>query len=173
MKKLILNFFSAPILLVVLSACQTEQKELIISTKSPVELRAMQSRIFETDDKNKVLRAVIATFQDLGYTIQKVEASSGSVSADKLAILRMTATTYPRGDTKTVVRSNAIVKLGTNLKQGYQVDSAEFYQQNFFEPLSKELFLTALEIEDEPDDAKEADGAKKQTNDDSAKAGTQ
>jgi len=173
MNKLIPKKILIPVLFIALSACQTEQKELVLSTKSSVELRAMQSRIFETGDQNKVLRAVISTFQELGYTIQKVEASSGSITADKLAILKMTATTYPRGDTKTVVRSNAIVKLGTNLKQGHQVDSAEFYQQKFFEPLSKELFLTALEIEDEPDDAKEADEVKKQTTDDSAKVGTQ
>ena len=131
-------------------ACAKNQPEIKLSEKSALELRAMQSRAFETNDQARVLRAVIATFQDLGYSIEKVEASSGTVTADKLAKLKVTATIYQRNADRTIVRSNAIVKLNPSTNVGHQVDAPEFYQIRFFEPLAKALFLTALQIEDEP-----------------------
>lgn len=129
------------------SGCQTTQSH-IMSEKPALELRSMQSRVFETPDRNKVYRAIIYTFQDLGYSITKVEPEAGTVSASKLAMLWMTATVYPRGEERTIVRSNAIVKMMPTAPNGYQVDNPEFYQQRFFEPLEKALFLTALQIED-------------------------
>lgn len=131
-----------------LGACATSQPDVVLSGKSAVELRAMQSRAFETGDEAKVYRAVLATFQDLGYTISKVEPAAGTVTADKLAVLTMTASVYPRGEDRTIVRSNAVVKMSPSVDQGHQVDAPEFYQQRFFEPLSKALFLTALTVDD-------------------------
>lgn len=126
------------------AGCQTSnQSHVMLSTKSPVELRAMQARAFDTTDRDKTLRTVIATFQDLGYGIDKVEPAAGTVSATKLAKLRMTATVYPRGQTQTMVRGNALV-VSPGLER--QVDDPVFYQQLFFEPLAKALFLTALDV---------------------------
>lgn len=144
-----LRFAAVFVALTVLGACANQPPELIVSKKGAVELRAMQSRMFETGDRGKVFRAVIATFQDLGYSIKKLEPKAGTVSADKLSQIDMTATVYSRGENRTIVRSNAIVKLQPIAKTGHQVDSAEFYQKRFFEPLSKALFLTALQVEDE------------------------
>lgn len=144
-------------------ACAQEQKpELILSKLGAVQLRAMQSRMFETNDRRKVVRAIIATFQDLGYSVTKVEPAVGTVSADKLSKLKMTATVYPRGDSRMIVRANAIVKLVPAINKGHQVDKPEFYQQRFFDPLSKALFLTALQVEDDPGEdptTPSADGA--------------
>ena len=127
-------------------ACQTtKQPELILSKKGAVELRAMQSRMFETDDEIGTLRTIIATLQDLGYTVEKVEPAAGTVSAMKLIHLRLTATAFPRGTNHMIVRANAIVDM---LDKRTQVDSPEFYQKFFFEPLSKAMFLTALQVED-------------------------
>lgn len=136
-----------------LAACQTtQQPQLIASTKPAVELRAIQSRAFDSEDRSKVVRAVIATLQDLGYTIEKVEPSAGTVTAIKLARLRMTATVVPRTNGKQMaVRANAQVKVLEGALQENQVDDPVFYQQLFFEPLSKALFLSALQIEDGPD----------------------
>ena len=131
-----------------LAACKPEAPELILSKKSAVELRAMQSRAFETADRRKVYRAMIATFQDLGYTIAKVEPAAGTVTAEKLSMLKMTATVYSRSSNRSIVRINAVVRPQLQIKTGHQVDKPEFYQQRFFEPLSKALFLTALQVED-------------------------
>ncbi len=128
-----------------LGACATNQNQLVLSNKSAVELRSIQSRAFDTGDRSRVYRAVLATFQDLGYTINKVEPAAGTVTADKLGQLKMTATVYPRGETRTIVRSNAIVAATPQAE--HQVDAPEFYQQFFFEPLSKALFLEALKVE--------------------------
>ncbi len=142
------------LVLFLISGCQAA-KTNIMSAKPALELRSIQSRVFETPDHNKVYRTIVYTFQDLGYSITKVEPEAGTVSANKLAQLWMTATVYPRGDKRTIVRSNAIVKIHPNNPNGYQVDSPEFYQQRFFEPLEKALFLSALYVEDPesiPDD---------------------
>ncbi len=79
--------------------CAMAPKDLpvIASTKSPLELRAMQSRQFDTHDRSKTVRTVIAALQDLGYNIDKVDASSGTVTATKLAVLRLSAAVAPRG----------------------------------------------------------------------------
>lgn len=139
-----------------LGGCQTNQaSQLVLSNKSAVELRAMQTRAFDTTDRNKTLRAVIATLQDLGYTVEKVEPPAGTVTATKLATLRMTSTVYARGTTQLAVRSNAIVKLPG---KDTQVDAPEFYQRLFFEPLSKAMFLSALQVEDKDDPPPSAEG---------------
>jgi hypothetical protein len=132
-----------------LAACQTtNQPKLVESQKSPVELRAIQSRAFETGDREKTLRAVIATLQDLGYAIDKVEPPAGTVTGTKLSQLRLTATVYPRGETRTIVRANATVWLPQQRGVETQVDDPRFYQQLFFEPLAKAMFLSALQVED-------------------------
>lgn len=130
-----------------LAGCQPRH-ELVLSTKSAVELRTMQTRAFDTRDRNKTLRTIIATLQDLGYNIDKVEAGAGTVTATKLAALRLTATVYARGETQTIVRANAQVSMPN---QNSQVDDPTFYQQLFFEPLAKAMFLAALDVQDAED----------------------
>jgi hypothetical protein len=128
------------------AGCATQQPTDVLSTKSPVELRAMQSRAFDTSDQNKMLRTIAATLQDIGYTITKVEPAAGTVSATKLGRLRLTATETAHGDKQIVVRANAMVQM-PGLKNT-QVDDPTFYQQLFFDPLSKAIFLTALQVDD-------------------------
>ena len=144
----------APVILlaVLLAACQPQgQEQIILSKKSPVELRSMQSRLFDTTDKDKALRAVVATLQDLGYSIDKIEPNAATVSGTKLASLRISVAIYPRGETQLVVRSNALVIVAPGTLKENQVDDPAFYQQRFFEPLSKAMFLAALQIEDKDD----------------------
>ena len=126
-----------------LSACQTQNAAQVVtpSAKGAVELRSIQGRVFDTADRGKTLRTVIATLQDLGYSIEKVEAGAGTVSARKLSALRLTVTVFPRGDKQMIVRANGVVE--TSPSSAAQVDAPEFYQTLFFEPLSKALFLAA------------------------------
>ena len=119
----------------------------VMSKQSPVALRAMQIRAFDTTNKRKVTQAVIATLQDLGYTVEKIDYDSGAISAAKLIQLRLTVAIYPHGSNQTSVRANAMVKLP---QASSQVDDPEFYQKLFFEPLSHALFLTAIQVEDDP-----------------------
>lgn len=133
-----------------LFGCVPDELDLVLSEKSAVELRAMQSRAFETGDKPKVYRAVLETLQDLGYVVTDADPKSGTVSGNKLAQLNLTATVYSRPSSaeRIIVRVNATVRVTPGHKQEHQVDDPEFYQSRFFEPLSKALFLTALKLED-------------------------
>lgn len=130
-------------LIALLGACAVGQADrpVIASTRSAVELRDIQSRTFDTPDQNRVLRASIATLQDHGYAITRVSPEAGTVTAVKAGRLRMTASAYPRGNSQTVVRANALMPVP---KGDAQVDDALFYRNLFFEPLSRTLALDAM-----------------------------
>ena len=128
--------------LTLLAACQTDSKQQILATsQSAVQLRSYQSRAFDTTDRAKTLRTVIATLQDLGFVIDKADATLGTVSATKLDryALRMTVTVRERGSTQTLVRANAQYNVTA-------VEDPKPYQQ-FFEALQKAMFLTAHEVD--------------------------
>jgi len=129
-------------LLPVLAACQTDSKTQVLHTdKSQVALRAVQTRAFETKDQNRLLRGVIATFQDLGFVVDKADENLGTVSATKLAgyQMRMTVTLRPRAGGQVAVRASAQHNL-------VAVSDAAPYQQ-FFSALEKALFLTSQEVD--------------------------
>jgi hypothetical protein len=125
----------------VLVGCQTSQQELLKTDKSQVELRSIQSRVFDTTDREKTLRTIIATLQDLGFVIDKAEATLGSVTATKLQgyDLVMTVSVRPKGDTQLLVRASAQY----NIKA---VTDPKPYQ-DFFTALSKAMFLEAHQVD--------------------------
>ncbi len=122
-----------------LAACQTPEQALLDSGQSQVKLRSIQTRSFDTTDKEKTLRTVIATMQDLNFVIDKADLTLGTVTATKLDryMLRMTVSVRPRGQTQLLVRANA----NFGLKP---VTEPEPYQK-FFASLGKAMFLTAHE----------------------------
>ena len=128
----------------------TEEPQIVMSTKGAVELRAIQSRKFDTPDDKKVYRAIIAVMLDLGYAVTSLEPEARTITGNKLAQLTLTAT-IPASDTETTtVRANAVVRTSTQKQVApVQVDGAEFYQTRFFDPLAQALFLEAL-YETEP-----------------------
>ncbi len=139
--KVIIAGFLA-ITLIGLSGCQTNSsKQLLKTDESQVKMRSIQTRAFDTTDKNKMLRTVIATLQDLGFVVDKADEVLGSVSATKLDgyQLRMTTTVRPRGNTQLLVRANAQYNLTA-------VKDPEIYQ-DFFTSLGKSLFLSAHSVE--------------------------
>jgi len=123
-----------------LFACAGKQKRILETEESQVRLRSMQSRVFDTTDRLKLLRTIIATLQDLGFVIDKADAELGTISGTKRKgyALRMTVSVRPRGETQTIVRANAQYNLQA-------VEDPEPYQQ-FFTSLSRGLFLEAQEI---------------------------
>lgn len=138
--------YSAYVLLIAataaLGACQTDSRSQVLeATKSQVQLRSFQTRAYDTTDQPKMLRTIIATLQDLGFVIDKADSVLGSVSATKLNgyMLRITVTTRLRNDTQTLVRANAQYNITP-------VDDPAPYQ-NFFDALSKAIFLEAHEVE--------------------------
>lgn len=120
-----------------LTGCATTQERLFDSDTSQVQIRSIQTRAFDTTDKEKTLRTIMATLQDLGFVVDKADAILGTVSATKLKhySLRMTVTVRHRGETQLLVRANAQYNITP-------VTDPEPYQQ-FFTSLEKAMFLTA------------------------------
>ncbi len=132
-------------LVLVMVGCATSSStQAPEAKKSPVQLRSIQSRVFDTTDLENTLRTVVATLQDLGFVIDKADAVLGTVSATKLAgyRLRMTVSVRPHGRTQLLVRANAQHNVTA-------VEDPVTYQQ-FFNALGQSMFLTALEIDGGP-----------------------
>lgn len=116
------------------------QQVLDSGSESQIQQRSYQTRAFDTTDQKQVLRAVIATLQDIGFVIDRADALLGSVSATKWDVyeLRITVSVRERGE-QIIVRANAQYNI-TPL-----ADPKPY--QDFFNALSKSLFLQAHEID--------------------------
>ena len=137
-QKLMIGLIIVPIMLV---SCAPSTHQVLAAKESQVKLRAIQTRVFDTTEKDKMLRTVIATLQDLGFVIDKADDILGTVSGTKLDryALRMTVSVRPRGEKQLLVRANAQYNI-------YPVEDPEPYQQ-FFDALSKAIFLTAHQVD--------------------------
>ena len=132
-----LLFLSSTLLL---SAC-APQNSHVFSGGSAVELRSFQTRAFDTTDKHKMMRTIIATLQDLGFIIDKTDEDLGLVTGTKLSgyQIRMTVITRPRGEKQLAVRASA-------LYNNKQIEDPLPYQ-DFFTALEKGIFLTAQKVD--------------------------
>lgn len=103
--------------------------------------RSMQSRVFDTTDREKTLRTIIATLQDLSFVIDKADLDLGTISATKLSgyNLRITVSVRPRGTTQLSVRANA------SFNDAPILDPKPY--QDFFVSLEKAMFLTAQQVD--------------------------
>jgi hypothetical protein len=123
------------IIICFLTACVASQKDIFEASESQAGIRSIQSRVFDFRDRNRMLRTVIATLQDLGFIIDNADETLGTVSGTKLSgyVLRMTVSIRPKGANQMIVRSSVQYNFET-------VEDPEPYQQ-FFLALSKALFL--------------------------------
>jgi len=126
-----------------LVGCNTtnSNQQQILAGASQVQLRSFQTRTYDTDDKIRVLRAVVATLQDLGFVLDKADDVVGIVSATKMDRskssyqfyrLSMSISVRPSGE-QMVVRANAQFNLAA-------IEDPGPYQ-DFFTSLDKGLFL--------------------------------
>lgn len=140
-----MNKFAASLIvsLSTITGCVSMNDRILDTSESAsqVQLRQIQSRSFDTADKEKTLRTVIATLQDLGFVVDKADLSLGTISATKLDgyAMRMTVTARPKGSSQMVVRANA--QLNT-----YPITDPQPYQ-NFFAALSRAMFLSAHSVD--------------------------
>ena len=138
------------VILIGLSGCGTSKNHLLKIDESQVQLRSIQTRAFDTTEKDKMLRTVISTLQDLGYIVNEANEVIGTVSARTTHIkykflekknyaLLITVTVRPRGETQLLVRANA--------EYGKRPVEDPLVYQNFFTVLEKSIFLTAHEVD--------------------------
>lgn len=135
--------------LVLLFGCATTPPErgVLGGGESQLKLRSIQSRAYETRDRQQVLRGVIATLQDLEFMIEAADAELGTVTARKFVIIKtfgmnnlmLTVTVRPYGEARMLVRANA--EFNNRLVEDPQV------YQNFFTALDKSLFIAGQQVE--------------------------
>ena len=73
------------IIIGVLTGCVASQKDIFEDSRSQAGIRSIQSRVFDFTDRNRMLRTVIATLQDLGFIIDNADETPGTVSGTKLS----------------------------------------------------------------------------------------
>ena len=132
-----------------LSSCASSPERGVLSSpESQLKLRSIQSRAYDTTDRQMVLRGVVATLQDLEFMIEAADAALGMVTARKLLLprgtplgsdLMLTVTVRPRGERQMLVRLNAEFNRRA-------VEDPEVYQ-NFFLALGRSLFMSGHEVD--------------------------
>ncbi len=134
-------FVSGLIAFAIWTGCGSASAKVLETEHGQVELRSIQSRVYDTSDKIFLLHAIMATMQDLGFVIDDANDVIGTVSGTKMDryAVEMTVSVRMRGESQYVVRANAEYNRAA-------VTDAQPYQ-DFFNALSKSLFLTAHELE--------------------------
>lgn len=125
-----------------LAACVSTQKRLLDSDTSQLQLRSIQTRAFDTVDREQMLRTVMTTMQDFGFVLEAGEVGLGTVTGVKWMnrrLMRITVSVRPRGETQLLVRANCQI--------GNELVSDPVPYQRFFAALSKSLFLEAHQVE--------------------------
>jgi hypothetical protein len=127
--------------LLALAGCATTTPTNIAGGGTQLETRQIQTREYDTLDKAMTLRSVIASLQDLGFTIDQADAELGTVTATRLDqyTMRMTVTVVQKEGERISVRANA--RIGENA-----VLDAPTYQ-DFFVVLDKAMFLTLHKVD--------------------------
>ena len=150
---------SACAALLLLTGCQTTQT--INTGFTPAvgvaQQRAMDSRMFETENEATVLNAAIGLLQDLGYKLDETDLKTGLVSGSKGQDrnqwsygydIRVTVTTAPLRTGGIRVRATfqeVQESVTARYSHGRTISDPAIYQ-NFFNKLSQSLFLEAHDI---------------------------
>lgn len=158
------------------SGCvQTIPKEALQLRPESMQLRQLQTRSFDTGDEKKLLTAGASVLQDLGFSIDESETKLGvivgskdrdAVEAGQVAGAVMVAVLFGVAmpiDKNQKIRASLVTRPNgkkSNLRVTFQrviwntqgqvsrtesVEDAKIYQE-FFEKLSKSVFLEANEI---------------------------
>jgi hypothetical protein len=155
---------------------QTIPKEALQLSQESFELRQLQTRSFSTTNEKKLLIAGAGVLQDLGYNIDESETGlgvivgskdrdateagqvaamilvaalgGGSMPIDKNQKIRASLITRPAGKGKTNLRvtlQRIVWNTQGQVSKVQSIEEPEIYQ-DFFDKLSKAVFLNANEI---------------------------
>ena len=127
--------------LLIVSGCAATTPINVTGAGTQLETRQIQTRKYDTLDKAMTMRSVVATLQDLGFTIDQADAELGTITATRLHkyTMRMTVTVVKKEGDQISVRTNA--RIGENA-----VTDAATYQ-DFFVVLDKAMFLTEHKVD--------------------------
>jgi hypothetical protein len=124
-----------------LGCATTTERVLDTGGETQLQKRSYESRIFDTSDKEMVLRAIISTLQDLGFVTDRADFTLGTVSGTKYERyqIKITVSVRPKGRDRMMVRANAQFNIEP-------INDPKQYQ-DFFSSLEKSLFLAAHEAD--------------------------
>ncbi len=127
--------------LLLFGCASTTQRVLDADDETQLQKRSYESHVFDTADRDRVLRATIATLQDLGFVIDRADVLIGTVSATKWSgyQIKITVSVRAKGSDRVMVRANAQYNINP-------IDDPKQYQ-DFFTSLEKSLFLAAHEVD--------------------------
>ncbi len=131
---------TALLIITMAAACAATPPD-VTGAGSQLETRQIQTREYDTLDRVKTLRSVIATLQDLGFVIDTADLGLGTVTAtreDKYT-MRMTVTVRDKDGERILVRANARI--------GEDTVTDPLTYQDFFIALDKAMFLTREQID--------------------------
>ncbi len=120
-----------------LASCSVPLEQVAFEEQaSQLQVRNLQSRTYEAADRIQVLRAVIATLQDLDFVLDLADSRLGLITATRLHgyTLKVTIMVQEREGAQQLVRVSC--QLGPNA-----VTDPQAYQE-FFASLEKNLFLS-------------------------------
>ena len=134
------------ILCVALIGCATATPD-VTGSGSQLQTRQLQTRDYDTLDKERTMRSVVATLQDLGFTIDSADPTLGTITGTRIYYesdyknfaMRMTVTVKEKEGKRVSVRTNA------RLNDKAIADPKTY--QDFFAALDKAMFLTLQKID--------------------------
>lgn len=108
--------------------------QAVTASASQLQLRQYQTKDYSNIDKKNAMKAVISTLQDLDFVLDRVDPTSGTLTATQYTngVVQVTATLREKGVDVTV-RINATY-------QGRPLTEPLHYQ-NLFTQLDKSIFL--------------------------------
>lgn len=124
------------LLVFLLSACDPSYNSVLRPPETQAQTRNYQSRVFESSDRDEILRNIISTMQDLGFILNKADEKLGVVSGTSfINSSKLTVSVRQTGKNHILVRANAQAGLNS-------IDDPAPYQ-NFFNALSQSFFLNS------------------------------
>lgn len=140
--------------------------QIWLSEESQVKVRAAQTRVFDTQDRRKMLQAIVLTLQDLNCKIEVLDEHLGIVSAKKYVALEQPTFVDPayllyRPDTLLFLTRNYrswgpfyhrsdLVRITVSVRTRNDSQlvvraSAQFYLRAVEDPVPYQQFFRALE----------------------------
>lgn len=144
--KVLERSFSGLSALLLLVGCASTTPDITGSDQS-LALRQIQTREYDTLDREMTMRSVVATLQDLGFTIDSADAKIGTVTATRW-YQKKPYESYPMRMTVTVrEREGARVAVRANARLGEEAIETPATYQDFFTALDKSMFLTLHKVD--------------------------
>lgn len=147
------NILSIMLLCLVLTGCQTAP----VSTKTPLELQAIQAKEFETT-KKIAFAATLSVLQDLGYITDSASFETGLITAKSpmknqfkpfvgkvMMVIKVTAFIEEISPGRTKIRINFLDSRYVQNSYGRQeeeraIEEAEMYQ-SFYSKVQQAIFV--------------------------------